>query len=138
MLRDEVIIEIEAKSCIDGDCTINHTKAEGKCYLKNQKIYISYSEKLEGVSSEVPSLLTLDENHMQISRRGAVRSTMKFVCDTDTRCQYITSVGTIDLLIHTTKYSAIITDDAVNIYLDYSVIMNGQDGGINNIYIKIF
>ena len=137
MLGDEVTIEIESENCIDGESTINRTKAYGKCYLKNEKIYISYSEKLEGVHEEVPSLLTIDDNHMQISRRGEVRSTMKFTRCADTKCRYITSVGAIELIIHTTKYSPIITDEAIYIYLDYSVTMNGQDGGENSLYIKV-
>ena len=137
MLGDEVTIEIESENCIDGETTTSRTKAYGKCYLKNEKIYISYSEKLEGVQDAVPSLLTIDDNLLQISRRGEVRSTMKFVCDTDTKCRYVTGVGAIELIIHTVKYSPIITDEAINIYLDYSVTMNGQDGGKNSLYIKI-
>ncbi len=137
MLPEEVKIDIETIGYLDGESTSYQVKATGKCYLKNQKIYISYSEKLEGVDVEIPSLITFDENQIQISRRGEVRSTMKFLSGTDTKCQYTTVAGTIDLVIHTNKYAAILKEDSVKIYLDYSVKMNGTDGGSNSIYILI-
>ncbi len=136
-MQDEVTIEIESKSLIDGESMVSYTKSYGKCYFKNQKIYISYSERLEGVASEIPSLLTLDENHIQISRRGEVRSTMKFLQNQATSCEYVTSVGTIGLEIHTIRYATILGEESIEVFLDYSVKMNGADGGINSLHIMI-
>ena len=137
MPSNDVKIDIEAKSCIDGEHTNSHTKAYGKCYFKNQKVYVSYSEKLEGVQEEIPSLITLDESYIQISRRGEVRSTMSFIQGEETKSTYFTTVGAIELDIYTTRYSPIITDDSITIYLDYSVKMKGTDGGVNSVIMTI-
>ena len=137
MLSEDIAIEIDSISNMDGETTESHIKSYGKRYLKNQKIYISYNEKMDGIDEPVPSLITLDENHIVIARRGAVRSTMKFVSREDTRSQYVTSVGTIDLLLHTNRYCAILRENSVEIYLDYAVKMNNVDSGNNSVHIMI-
>ena len=137
MLPEEVTIEIETTRIMDGDTSCDYVKAHGKSYLKNEKIYISYSEKMEGLTYEVPSLLTIDDSYMKISRRGEVRSSMTFFPKQETTCQYATSVGTIELVTHTNRYAAIIEEERIVIHLEYSVKMNGVDSGSSKVLITI-
>ncbi len=137
ILPEEVKIEISSKSNYSGESTTGHSVSFGKCYFKNKKIYISYNEKLDGIDSEIPSLMTLDENYLQISRRGEVRSTMTFMYGENTECTYVTGPLALNLIIHTTRYAPVLGEMEVTIYLDYDVIMNGEEGGHNSVIIKI-
>ena len=62
---------------------------------------------------------------------------MKFVCKEDTVCKYLTSAGTIDLVIHTKRYATVLGNMSLEIYLDYSLEMNGVETGVHEVYIKI-
>lgn len=137
MLPENVTIEMFSKEYLDDECVSTEGTFSGKCALKNKKIYINYKEKLEGLKELVPTLITLDENYIQISRSGEVKSSMKFVCKEDTVCKYLTSAGTIDLIIHTKRYATILGNMMLEIYLDYSLEMNGVETGMHEVYIKI-
>ena len=62
---------------------------------------------------------------------------MKFVCKEDTVCKYLTSAGAIDLIIHTKRYATVLGNMSLEIYLDYSLEMNGVETGMHEVYIKI-
>ncbi|MBQ9390861.1 MAG: DUF1934 domain-containing protein [Lachnospiraceae bacterium] len=137
MLPENVTISMFSKEYLDDQCLSTSGTFSGKCALKNKKIYVSYKEKLEGIEEPVPTLVTLDENYIQISRTGEVKSSMKFVCKEDTVCKYLTSAGTIDLVIHTKRYATVLGNMSLEIYLDYSLEMNGVETGVHEVYIKI-
>ena len=137
MLPENVNIEMFSREYIDDECIETRGTYEGKCHLKNKKVYINYKEKIEGIKEPVNTLITFDENYIQISRSGEVSSCMKFVCKEDTVCRYLTSAGTIDLVIHTTKYAVILGEMRADIFLDYSLEMNGVKGGYHKVLIKL-
>lgn len=137
MLPENVTIEMFSREYIDDECIETRGTFEGKCHLKNKKVYINYKEKLEGIDEPINTLITFDENYIQISRSGEVSSCMKFVCKEDTVCRYLTSAGAIDLVIHTLKYAVILGEMKVDIHLDYSLEMNGVAGGYHKVLIKL-
>ena len=137
MLPENVTIKMFSREYIDGECISTQGTFYGKCHLKNKKVYINYKERLEGVDNPVNTLITFDENYIQISRSGEVSSCMKFVCREDTVCRYLTSAGTINLVIHTKKYAVIMGEKTMDIYLDYSLEMNGVEGGFHKVVIKL-
>ena len=137
MLPENVKIELFSKEYIDGECIQSKGSFDGKCYLKNQKIYIKYKEWIEGIDEPLDTLMTFDENYIQISRSGEIQSCMKFVCREDTVCRYLTGAGTMDLVIHTMRYAVIVGEMTMDIHLDYSLEMNGVEGGHHKILIKL-
>ena len=137
MLPENVTIEMFSKEYIDDECIETQGTFEGKCHLKNKKVYINYKEKIEGVEEPVNTLVTFDENYIQISRSGEISSCMKFICKEDTVCRYLTSAGAIDLVIHTLKYAVILGEMKADIHLDYSLEMNGVAGGFHTVLIRL-
>ena len=137
MLPENITIEMFSREYIDDECIETRGTFEGKCHFKNKKVYIKYKEALEGVEKPVDTLISFDENYIQISRSGEVSSCMKFVCREDTVCRYLTSAGVMDLVIHTKKYAVILGEMTMDIHLDYSLEMNGVEGGFHKVLIKL-
>lgn len=138
MIGEDVTVEIETTKIIDGERETSNVKTNGIFYLKNEKIYVSYSEQITSAGLKVPTLLTIDDNMLRISRRGEVRCTMTFIVGEKTKTQYVTEVGIMDLVINTQKYSAIIGEDDIKISVDYTIMINDQDAGRNSVSIVIF
>lgn len=138
MLPEKVNVHMVSKEYLDGECFETKDDFNAKCYLKNGKIYLCYKEQISGIDDFVSTLVTIDENSIQISRKGAIKNTMRFIANDKTRCDYITPLGVIEMIVDTSKYVTVLQEDKIEIFIDYTLEMNGTKTGLHKIFMKVF
>ena len=101
--------------------------------------YIYYSEVPE-VSEEAAGdriLMKISDNRLEITRRGAIRSSMVFVPGQQIAAEYITPYGPINLEVRTERLSVNRLADATRVRVQYLLLSGGDEAARKDIMIEI-
>lgn len=135
---DSVKITIRAKQKDpNGRVEIVEHKARGSYGYRGGKHYIRYEDKQLSPGEHVPTVIKLSDRELAIIRQGMVSSRQNFILHGETRADYHTPYGLMELVMHTHELSAEFQEDAGKIHLAYSLAANGAAVGQYDLEIRI-
>lgn len=88
------------------------------------KEYIKYDEIYEGESQKCSNLIKIDENCVEITKKGAVVAHLSFVKGEKTMTAYETGFGNLYLGIFARKVDVQRSEDEIRVNIDYSMELN--------------
>lgn len=135
---DSVKITIKARQRgVDGRLeTVKH-QAEGSYMLKGNKHYIRYLDKHLDPKGHVPTTIKVGEGELLILRQGLVAARQSFRLGCETRSDYETPYGTMELVMRTHRLESEFEADKGTIHLDYSLQANGAQVGEYELEIRL-
>ena len=98
----------------------------GRCSEINNKIYVKYDEILEGEMRTVTNLIKIGEGRVEITKRGPVSTHMQFSPNEKTMFLYNTPFGSFNLGILASKVDIDKEEDAIHIFIEYSLEANEE------------
>lgn len=96
----------------------------GKYSIINGKEYIKYDEVVEGESGKCTSIIKIDGDTVEITKKGPVTAHMSFVKNKKTMTFYETPFGNLYLGIFARDIDIARSEDKINISIDYSLELN--------------
>lgn len=109
----------------------------GNYYKKNNKHYVVYEEILEGGMGVTKNLLKFDDNMLNLTRTGAINTSMLFEENRRNLSNYITPFGELTIGIDASKVECREEDDEINVNVDYSIDVNYEYLGDCAIKVRI-
>lgn len=135
---DSVEITIRARQKDpNGRMEIVEHKARGSYGCRGGKHYIRYEDKQLSYGEHVPTVIKLSDRELAIIRQGMVSSRQNFILHGETRADYHTPYGLMELVMHTHELSAEFQENAGKIHLAYSLAANGAAVGQYDLEIRI-
>ena len=96
----------------------------GSYYKKNGKHYIIYDEVNEGFSETTRNIIKLNDDFMDITRRGVSNVHMMFEKDKKNVTYYYTPYGNLLIGIDATKVQVEETEHNLSVKVDYALEVN--------------
>lgn len=113
----------------------------GELYEKDDKIYVSYDEAAEGASGVdceiVKNLLKVNQDQIEIIKKGVTETHMVFIEDKDTISYYSTPFGELEVAIHTDRLEKVVNEKGFQIFLEYALEINASHMSSCNVDIKV-
>lgn len=131
----EIIIRAKQKD-LNGKVEIVEHKAQGSYGCKGGKHYIRYMDKHLSPKEQVPTVIKLGDRELTIIRQGLVSSRQSFILQGETRADYHTPYGTMELVMHTHELSSEFQENQGSIHLVYSLEANGAAVGLYDLEIR--
>ena len=101
------------------------------------KEYIRYEEVYDGESAKSDTLIKISEDRVEISKKGAITTIMEFIQDKKTVSCYNTPYGGLAMSIYTSMLDIERDEDKINIALEYTMDVNGQQMSECKVRIEI-
>lgn len=108
---------------------------DGEYFYKNNKHYILYEETVEGETIRNKNRIKISPGHMELTKSGAVSTTMVFAKGEKNRTLYHTPYGSIAMDIATKSLQLWETEDAIGIEIAYGLYM--EDEFVADCHIRI-
>ncbi len=118
-MTKEISIKISGSQALGGDVATVETEACGEYYKKNGKHYIVFDQAAEGASGTVKNLIRLEEERMEITKRGAVAVRMVFEREKCFQSIYQTPYGGFPIEIETKEFAVRETETRIGVMADY-------------------
>ncbi len=113
----------------------------GEMYEENDILCVSYeeaSDEMDGVECEmVKNLMKIQNEQVQIIKKGPSQTHMVFMEGKDTLSYYSTPFGELEVVIHTSRLQQEQTEKGLEIYLEYALEVNAAHMSQSNVNIKI-
>lgn len=118
-MTKEVSIKISGSQALDGEVGAVETSVDGEYYERNGKQYLVFSETMEGVPGTVNNLVRLEEERMELTKRGAIAVKMVFEKGRIYKCVYQTPYGGFPLEIVTKAFAVQETQTRIGVVAAY-------------------
>lgn len=109
----------------------------GKYYFRNGKHYVLFEETDEESQSVVKNRFKLSEDRLEISKKGAMNTTMTFQRGEKSRSWYGTPVGDVQLGIEVTDMQLMEGEDEIEMNVAYALEMNSEHVSDSRIRLRI-
>ena len=109
----------------------------GKYYFRNGKHYVLFEETDEESQSVVKNRFKLSEDRLEISKKGAMNTTMTFQRGKKCSSWYGTPVGDVQLGIEVTDMQLMEGDDEIEMNVAYALEMNSEHVSDSRIRLRI-
>jgi len=96
----------------------------GSYYKKNKKHYVIYDEIIEGINGTTKNTLKFDENIFNLTRSGAINTSMIFEENRRNMTNYNTPFGTITVGIDASSITIDEKEEEINVNVDYAIDVN--------------
>ena len=135
-MNDKVYVKIRGLSAQEaGDAYKEAEDIEiisvGRYTRRAGKEYIRYEEVYDGESAKSDTLIKISEDRVEISKKGAITTIMETVS-----C-YNTPYGGLAMSIYTSMLDIERDEDKINIALEYTMDVNGQQMSECKVRIEI-
>ena len=125
-MTEEVLVTIKGMQMMPEDQDEVEIVTSGKYLKKGNKHYITYEEVVEGMEGTIQNLIKLDENGMEVTKKGLTNVHMVFEKDKIHMTPYETPYGELLLGIYTKDLKVEESDDRINIRINYELDINGD------------
>ena len=98
----------------------------GDYYKKNNKHYVIYDEVTEGFDGTTKNIIKLQEDCVDITKRGITNVHMVFEQGKKNMTYYTTPYGTIEMGIAATNMNLKEDESGLNMKVDYALDMNDE------------
>lgn len=141
-MNDKVYVKIRGLSAQEaGDAYKEAEDIEiisvGRYTRRAGKEYIRYEEVYDGESAKSDTLIKISEDRVEISKKGAITTIMEFIQDKKTVSCYNTPYGGLAMSIYTSMLDVERDEDKINIALEYTMDVNGQQMSECKVRIEI-
>ena len=109
----------------------------GKYYFRNGKHYVLFEETDEESQSVVKNRFKLSEDRLEISKKGAMNTTMTFQRGEKSCSWYGTPVGDVQLGIEVTDMQLMEGEDEIEMNVAYALEMNSEHVSDSRIRLRI-
>ncbi len=107
-------------------------------YLKNGKHYIFYEEPVEGVPGTIKNTIKIKEGEaLEIIKSGLANTRMVFEKDKINITPYEIPYGELMVGIYTTQLDVEVQERQIDVYVRYSLDVNGEKLAECNIRMKV-
>ncbi|MCI7612643.1 MAG: DUF1934 domain-containing protein [Selenomonadaceae bacterium] len=135
---DNVMISIRARQeAPDGHVEKLHHRLKGRYFFKGGKHYLRYEDKYLDGGKRVPTTIKVAEDELVILRHGTAKTEQRFVPLQETRSDYQTPYGSMELLMRTESLQAAFGEEGGHIRAAYHLSANGSPVGRYEIEIKV-
>lgn len=111
--------------------------AAGTYHLTNGKHYIHYEEDIEGSDVKSKNTIKISERRIILMKKGIQSAEMIFDLSEPDRAVYETPYGNLSFQTETRNILLNITEDKVEIQMEYSLYTEGEKLSDNRLNIKI-
>lgn len=110
----------------------------GKCYLKNEIIYLIYQDSsVAGLENSMVTI-KIQTDRVTINRSGVVQHKQVFSVGERYEGPYITQFGRIEMAVETKKLQIDLKDDLTgDLEIAYDLEVNGQWQSANQLFVTI-
>lgn len=124
-MTKDVLLRIRGLQLInEGEDEPIEVIAPGMYFEKNGKHYIKYDEVMEGIDGTVQNLIKVDENCMEVTKRGVASVHMIFEENKKNLTYYSTPFGNLRIGISATDISVNAAEDSLDVKVDYALEVN--------------
>lgn len=109
----------------------------GKYAVVNGKEYVKYEEVYEEFEKKARCLIKIEDDKIEVSKKGAINSYLIFNKNEKTDTLYDTPYGSLSLGVVTKEMDIKRTEDTINIEIEYSLEYNYNKLSDNRICIEI-
>ena len=109
----------------------------GKYYFRNGKHYVLFEETDEESQSVVKNRFKLSEDRLEISKKGAMNTTMTIQRGEKSSSWYGTPVGDVQLGIEVTDMQLMEGEDEIEMNVAYALEMNSEHVSDSRIRLRI-
>ncbi len=109
--------------------------APGTYYLTNGKHYIHYEESIEGSDSKLRSIIKISEDRIILMKKGISAAQMIFDIKQEEQAVYQTPYGDIALRTVTKEINLSVSENRVEIALEYALYT--EDGKLSDNKLNI-
>ena len=135
---DKVKISIRARQeAPDGHVENLHHRLEGRYFFKGGKHYLRYEDKYLDGESGVPTTIKVADDELVILRHGTAKSEQRFVPRQETRSDYHTPYGIMELVMRTEYLQSGFDESSGCARVGYHLSANGSPVGSYEIEIKV-
>ena len=107
-------------------------------YLKNGKHYVVYDEVVEGMPGTIKNKVRITEDQkLDIMKSGVSNAHMVFEKDKINMTQYETPYGELMLGVHTKDMKVIVTENLIEVRVNYALDINSEPVADCNISMNI-
>ena len=107
-------------------------------YLKNGKHYVVYDEVVEGMPGTIKNKVRMTEDQkLEIMKSGVSNAHMVFEKDKINMTQYETPYGELMLGVHTKDMKVIVTENLIEVRVNYALDINSEPVADCNISMNI-
>lgn len=125
------------------DCFVRitgHKDAEdiegfGRHHIKDGRHYIFFEKETEGIQEKFS--LKIDEEGLEYSRNGVLKSTVVLRTGQQTVSQYVTPYGQFEMGFFTTSFKISKEDGHLTVNAGYDMTLNGQKHESGRINIEV-
>ena len=137
-MTEEVLVSVKGLHSLDN---AQEDEVEvifaGKYYKRNGKHYVLFEEAVEGSSQTVSSRIKLQQERMEVSKKGAVNSQMIFEPDRKSESWYGTPYGNMLAGIQVKNMKIEETRDVIRASVEYSLELNYEHMADCRLQVKI-
>lgn len=124
-MTEEVLVSIRGMQIMDDqDAGVEEVVTQGKYFFKNGKHYIKYEEVCEGMEGTVQNLIKLDQNSMEVTKRGLANVHMVFEKDKKNLTYYDTPFGNLLVGIAATNIDVKNSEKNIDVTVQYALDIN--------------
>lgn len=122
-VRREVLLTIISRQWdAQGVGSRTETGYQGAAYEKNGVVYFLYEEEMEGADGVVKSMIRLNGDSVELTRRGGVSVKMVFREGETSRCSYVTGFGIMTMDVRTLHTQVVRDEKRTEISLHYHLL----------------
>lgn len=111
--------------------------APGRYYVKNDKIYITYKERLQDELEDTTTTIKVDGKKVSVMRFGGINSNMTFELNKKHTTYYDTNQGALVVSVFAKHINIDLRDGEGELEIIYGLEMNHTSMGINSFHIKV-
>lgn len=111
--------------------------APGRYYVKNDKIYITYKERLQDELEETTTTIKIDGKKVSIMRFGGLNSNMTFELNKKHTTYYDTHQGALVISVLAKHIHVDLKGGEGEMEIIYGLEMNHTAMGMNSFHIKV-
>ena len=125
-MTKDVIVSIKGTQFMDMTGTDEPIEVvtNGSYYKKNNKHYVIYDEIIDGVTGIKKNTLKFDENIFNLTRSGAINTSMVFEENRRNMTNYNTPFGQMTIGIDASNIEVYEDEEQINVNVDYAIDVN--------------
>lgn len=124
---------------LDGENDTINMLAEGRHYSRNGMHYVLYDDQAlgNGKGEKTSTVLKIGADSLTLVRQGAVTHRQEFQTDKESRSNYRTPFGTLELACRTHRLAIDYGTVSGTVDVDYDLAVNGRPQSVNTLHIEI-
>lgn len=136
---NRIVVRVKGvQRSLKGQEEVLESEAEGQYYYRGGKHYVRYIDEVLDKEAKTSTVLKFSPESLVLLRKGAVELEQRFAVGKETKGEYRTRYGSLDLSVETDRLD--INYDPVSggqIDVSYEMSINGEFNSTNTLHIEI-